>query len=107
MADRRLRQSEAVTGGGEASQIPDREKDPQEIEVESIIRFIHDANYNYEFDLAQCFMKITSIRPTTAGNSRMIMRRLGFPRCDLIAARLIQDPLRTRIRKALLPVTAS
>jgi hypothetical protein len=73
MADRRLRETEAVSRRGEASQVPDREKDPQKIEVHRDIIFIHVVNYNYEFDLVQCAAEIRSVRaardrPTEAGD---------------------------------------
>src|SRR5262245_59079924 len=53
MADGRLGQTEAVTRGSEAAKIPDRKKDPQQVEVKMVISLAHTKNYNYEFDLVQ------------------------------------------------------
>ena len=37
----------------EAAQVPDREKDAQQVEVEMAITLAHTKNYYYEFDLVQ------------------------------------------------------
>src|SRR6266478_6968348 len=54
MADGGLGEAEPVARRRKTSQVPDREKDPQEVEVEAgAIRLAHDGDYNYEFDLDQ------------------------------------------------------
>ena len=53
MAYGRLGQAEAVACRGEAAEVPDREEDTQQIEIEVIISSIHSENYNHEFDLVQ------------------------------------------------------
>jgi hypothetical protein len=50
MADGRLGQAETVARRREASQIPYREEDAKQIEIEMIITGLHAGNYNYEFD---------------------------------------------------------
>ncbi len=53
VADRRLCQPQAIPGRREITQIPDRKKYAQEIKIERIILLVHDADYDYEFDLGQ------------------------------------------------------
>jgi hypothetical protein len=60
MTDRGLGEPEPLAGSRQASQVPDRKKDTQEIEVETRIHFAHETNYNYEFDLDQCERKMTA-----------------------------------------------
>ena len=62
-----LGQAKAVASRGEPAEVPDREEDTQQIEIEIIISSIHSGNYNHEFDLVQeCAQLFMNRRPGEA-----------------------------------------